>query len=65
MAHITLRFSTTWSEALLHRLDVVLDRLEQAVRTFFADKDGDFSEAAHAAQVRRLAAHGCNGQALL
>jgi hypothetical protein len=65
MTHITLRFSATWSEALLHRFDVVLDRLAQAVRNLVADPRGDFHQAAHAARVRRLAARGCNGQALI
>jgi 2'-5' RNA ligase len=65
MTHITLRFSATWSEALLHRLDIVLDRLAQAARTLVADQHGDFQQAVHAARVRRLAAHGCNGQALI
>ena len=65
MAHITLRLSATWSETILHRLDVALDRVEQAVRNLFADNSGDFRQAAHAARVRRLAAHGCSGQALM
>lgn len=65
MAHITFRLSGTWSERLLHRLDVALDRLEQAMRDVFADKHDDFREAAHAAQIRRLAARGCSGQALM
>lgn len=65
MTHITLRLSASRSETLLHRFDVVLDRLEQAVRNLFADRRGDFRQAVHAAQVRRLAAHGCNGQALM
>ena len=65
MANITLRFSSTWSEALLHRFDVVLDRLERAVRTFFADPQGDFQQAAQDTRIRRLAAHGCSGQALM
>jgi accessory colonization factor AcfC len=64
MALITLRPASTWSETLLHRFDVIMDRAEQAVRDFFADKQGDFRQAAHAAQVRRLAARGGNGQAL-
>ncbi|NJM92931.1 MAG: hypothetical protein HC861_10230 [Rhodospirillaceae bacterium] len=38
MANITLRPSSAWSETLLHRFDVVLDRLERAARTFFADR---------------------------
>jgi len=65
MTHVTLRLTATWGETLLHWFDVVLDRLEQAVRNLFADKRGDFLQAVHAARVRRLAAHGCNGQALI
>lgn len=65
MANITLRLSTTWSEALLHHLDVMLDRLERAARTFFADPQGDFTKAAQDTRIRRLAAHGCSGQALM
>ena len=65
MANITLRLSSSWSEALLHRFDVVLDRLERAARTFFADPQGDFSQATQDTRIRRLAAHGCSGQALM
>ena len=65
MANITLRLTATWSETLLHRVDLVLDRCEQAIRDLFADKRGDFHAAAHAARVRRLAARGCSGQALI
>ncbi len=65
MANITLRLSSTWSEALLHRFDVALDRLEQAARTFFADAQGDFTKSAQDTRIRRLAAHGCSGQALM
>jgi len=65
MAHITLRLTATWRETLLHRFDVVLDLLERAARNLFADPRGDFNEAVHAARVRRLAAHGCSGQALM
>ena len=65
MAHITLRPSATWSEALLHWFDAVLDRLERIIRNLFADQSGDFHQAIHAAQVRRMAARGCNGQALM
>lgn len=64
MANITLRLSSTWSEALLHRFDVALDRLEHAARTFFADPAGDFTRATQDTRIRRLAAHGCGGQAL-
>jgi hypothetical protein len=65
MANITLRLTATWSEALLHRFDVVLDRLERAARTFFADPQGDFTQAVQDTRIRRLAAHGCSGQALM
>ncbi|HEX4893213.1 MAG TPA: hypothetical protein VFV47_07975 [Hyphomicrobiaceae bacterium] len=65
MANITLRLSSTWSEALLHRFDVALDRLEHAVRTYFADPTGDFDRATQDTRIRRLAAHGCCGQALI
>ena len=65
MANISLRLSSTWSEALLHRFDVVLDRLERAARTFFADPTGEFTQATQDTRIRRLAAHGCNGQALM
>ena len=37
MALITLRPSSAWSETLLHRFDVVLDRVEDMTRKFFAD----------------------------
>ncbi|WP_119301231.1 hypothetical protein [Dongia deserti] len=65
MADVTLRVSTNWSERLLHRFDLVLDRLEQAFGSALADKHGDFHEAAHVTHIRRLAARGCNGQALI
>jgi hypothetical protein len=65
MANITLRPSSAWSEALLHRFDVMLDRVERAARDFFADPQGDFTQAAQDTRIRRLAAHGCSGQALM
>jgi hypothetical protein len=65
MAHITLRLSSTWSETWLHRFDVVLDRLEHVARRFFADPQGDFTQAVQDTRIRRLAAHGCSGQALM
>lgn len=64
MANITLRLSSTWSEALLHRVDVALDRVEHKARRFFADPTGDFTQSAQDTRIRRLAAHGCGGQAL-
>ena len=65
MALITLRPSSTWGEALLHRFDVLSDRLERAAHTFFADPQGDFTQAAQDTRIRRLAAHGGSGQALM
>jgi hypothetical protein len=65
MAHITLRPVSTWSDALLHRFDQLLDRIEHAARNFFADPQGDLRQAAQDTRIRRLAAHGCSGQALM
>ena len=65
MAHITLRLPATWSETLLHRFDQLLDRIEHVARRFLADNNGEFLEATQDARIRRLAAHGCNGQALM
>jgi hypothetical protein len=65
MANITLRPSVSWSEPLLHRFDQLLDRLEHAARVYFADQHGDFHQAAQDTRIRRLAAHGCSGQALM
>jgi len=65
MALITLRPSSSWSETLLHWFDVTLDRAEHAARTFFADPTGEFAPAVQDTRIRRLAAHGCSGQALM
>jgi hypothetical protein len=65
MAHITFRLSSGWSEALLHRLDLTLDLLERMARSLLVDKDGSFGREIQAVRVRRLAAHGCSGQALI
>jgi hypothetical protein len=65
MAHITFRLSSGWSEAALHRFDLALDLLERAARSLLADKDGSFGREIQAVRVRRLAAHGCSGQALI
>jgi hypothetical protein len=65
MALISLRPSSAWNETLLHRFDQLLDRLEHAARTFFADPQGDFSQSVQDTRIRRLAAHGCSGQALM
>ena len=65
MAHITLRPASSWSETLLHWFDVALDRAEHAAHTFFADPQGDFTQAVQDTRIRRLAAHGCSGQALM
>ena len=32
---------------------------------FFADPQGDFTQAVQDTRIRRLAAHGCSGQALM
>ena len=65
MAHITFRLSATWSEKLLHRLDLALEQLERAARDLLTERSGDFHEEVHAAQLRRLAARGSSGQALI
>lgn len=65
MALITLRPTSTWSETLLHGFDVMLDRVEHLVHRFFADPMGDFTQAAQDTRIRRLAARGCSGQALM
>jgi len=65
MAHITFRLSSDWSEAVLHRFDLALDLFERAARSLLADKDGSFAREIQAVRVRRLAAHGCSGQALI
>jgi hypothetical protein len=65
MTHISFRLSATWSETLLHRFDAALDLLERMGRSLFAEKRGDFGQAIHAVRVRRLAARGCSGQALI
>ena len=65
MALITLRPSSAWSETLLHRFDQLLDRIERAAGRFFADPAGDLSRAAQDTRIRRLAAHGGSGQALM
>jgi hypothetical protein len=65
MAHITLPGSANWTERLLHVFDALLDRVELVIRTLAADSAGDFGDAVHNTLVRRSAAHGCNGQALM
>lgn len=65
MAHITLPASADWMERLLHAFDALLDRAEQVIRTLAADSAGDFGDAVHSTLIRRSAAHGCNGQALM
>lgn len=65
MAHVTLREPAGWSDLMLDRLDVALDRVELSLRALFADRHGDFQAAAHAARLRRMAARGGGGQALI
>lgn len=63
--NITLRPSgATWTEALTHRFDVMLERLDDLVRGFAKDLRSDFRRPAHETRVRRLVARGCSGQAL-
>jgi hypothetical protein len=64
MANITLPLSTGRMERLLHRFDVMLDRIELAIRASFSDPHADLREAAHLACLRRLASRGCGGQAV-
>lgn len=63
--NITLRLSATWSETLFHWLDAALGQIERVIRVVAADEQGDFGQAVHDVQVRRLAAHGGSGQALI
>jgi hypothetical protein len=65
MANITLPGSADWTERLLHLFDAVLDRFEAAMLALAADATGDFGDAVHSTKIRRIAAHGCNGQALM
>jgi len=65
MAHITLPASADWTERLLHAFDALLDRVEHVIRTLAADSAGDFADAVHNTLIRRSAAHGCNGQAMM
>lgn len=65
MANITLPASADWTERLLHLFDDILDRIEWAMLTLAADTTGDFGDAVHGTKIRRIAAHGCNGQALI
>ncbi|HEX6119357.1 MAG TPA: hypothetical protein VFZ03_07865 [Dongiaceae bacterium] len=65
MANITLPGSADWTERLLHLFDAVLDRFELAILALAADATGDFGDAVHCTKIRRIAAHGCNGQALM
>ena len=64
MVDRALRLFSNRSEGPLHRLDVVLERLALVGRVLFTIPDPDFRQAAHAAQLRRLAARGCSGQAV-
>jgi hypothetical protein len=65
MAHITFRLSSGWSEGLLHRFDLALDLLDRVARSLLADQDGSFGREIQAVGVRRRAAHGGSGQALI
>lgn len=63
--NITLRLSASWSETLFQWLDAALDRIERLIRAVAVDEQGEFGQAIHDVQIRRLAAHGCSGQALI
>jgi len=63
--NITLRPSgATWTEMFTHKFDVMLERLEDMARGVAKDLRSDFRRPVHETRVRRLAAHGCYGQAL-
>lgn len=55
----------SWIETLLRRCHHSLLRLERAARRFSREMDRDLGQVTHEVQMRRLAAHGCNGQALI
>jgi hypothetical protein len=65
MANITMPASADWTERLLHLFDAILDRLELAMLALAADTTGDFGDAVQSTKIHRIAAHGCNGQALM
>ena len=65
MAHITFRLSASWSEPALHRLDLLRDFIERVAQWLAAGKDDSVRGEVHIVRVRRLAAHGCSGQALI
>lgn len=65
-SNLSLQWSAHgWTEMLLRRCHRSLLRLERAARRFSREMDRDLGEVTHEVQVRRLAAHGCNGQALI
>ena len=65
MTFITLRLPSTWNERLLHRFDVVLERIEHMVRSWLVDQPRDLDQSIHAARIRRSVARGGSGQALI
>jgi hypothetical protein len=54
-----------WTETLYQLGDQCLAWADRLVRRFALDTESDLGEIIHEVQVRRLAAHGCNGQALI
>ncbi len=65
-SNITLRLSAaTWTDGLSQICDGALARLERMIRNLAAEMRGEFGQTAHEVKIRRLAAHGCNGQALI
>lgn len=63
-ARVGLGRLTAWSDPLIQRVDLVLDRLEFAIGGLFADKYADFRDEVQVTRLHRLATRGCNGQAL-
>ncbi len=54
-----------WTETLFQFCDQSLAWVERLVRRCTLDAQGDLGEIVHEVQIRRSAAHGCNGQALM
>jgi hypothetical protein len=54
-----------WTGTLFQLCDQSLAWAERLVRRFTLDTESDLREITQEVRVRRLAAHGCNGQALI
>lgn len=65
-SNITLQMpGHRWTETLFQLCDQFLAWAERLVHRFTLDAEGDLGDIVHEVQVRRSAAHGCNGQALM